>query len=272
MLLIRIRLSLCAQVWAELKNGLMIGSIEMKKLLGPLSAVAFLVATGGAQAITITAGPTSGGGGDITFETPTLAPLTVVNTPTFVTTPAPINQAGVQNFLGVTFSGDGYIVNNGNPIGPSNGQSAAPAGDTTNYMSILAGGTETLNFNATSKNFGLFWGSMDAYNTITFKRTGFADVTFAGNDPLLGASPLGDQFANATNKYIVFDNIFFDQIVLQSTTANAFEFDNVSFAPGGGAGPAAPEASTWAMMILGFLGVGFISYRRKTGQSALRLA
>jgi hypothetical protein len=32
-----------------------------------------------------------------------------------------------------------------------------------------------------------------------------------------------------------------------------------------------PEASTWAMMILGFAGVGFIAYRRRN-QSALRLA
>jgi PEP-CTERM motif len=27
---------------------------------------------------------------------------------------------------------------------------------------------------------------------------------------------------------------------------------------------AVPEASTWAMMILGFFGVGFAAYRRKT--------
>ena len=34
---------------------------------------------------------------------------------------------------------------------------------------------------------------------------------------------------------------------------------------------AVPEPSTWAMMILGFMGVGFMAYRRKT-QSALRIA
>jgi fibro-slime domain-containing protein len=33
-----------------------------------------------------------------------------------------------------------------------------------------------------------------------------------------------------------------------------------------------PEASTWAMMILGFLGVGFMAYRRKSTGDALRLA
>ena len=35
---------------------------------------------------------------------------------------------------------------------------------------------------------------------------------------------------------------------------------------------AMPEPSTWAMMILGFAGVGFMAYRRKQNGPALRLA
>jgi hypothetical protein len=34
---------------------------------------------------------------------------------------------------------------------------------------------------------------------------------------------------------------------------------------------AVPEASTWAMMILGFAGVGFMAYRRRSGNAAMRL-
>jgi hypothetical protein len=34
---------------------------------------------------------------------------------------------------------------------------------------------------------------------------------------------------------------------------------------------AVPEASTWAMMLLGFMGVGFMAYRRKGRGPALRL-
>jgi hypothetical protein len=43
--------------------------------------------------------------------------------------------------------------------------------------------------------------------------------------------------------------------------------------PGGAASfaSAVPEPSTWAMMILGFFGIGFMAYRRKS-PSALRLA
>lgn len=33
-----------------------------------------------------------------------------------------------------------------------------------------------------------------------------------------------------------------------------------------------PEASTWAMMVLGFLGIGFLAYRKKPGVSNLRIA
>lgn len=35
---------------------------------------------------------------------------------------------------------------------------------------------------------------------------------------------------------------------------------------------AVPEPSTWAMMILGFFGVGFLAYRRKSSGKALRFA
>jgi hypothetical protein len=35
---------------------------------------------------------------------------------------------------------------------------------------------------------------------------------------------------------------------------------------------AVPEASTWAMMILGFCGLGFMAYRRKQNRFALRVA
>jgi hypothetical protein len=35
---------------------------------------------------------------------------------------------------------------------------------------------------------------------------------------------------------------------------------------------AVPEPSTWAMMILGFFGIGFMAYRRKQNGPALRLA
>lgn len=43
-------------------------------------------------------------------------------------------------------------------------------------------------------------------------------------------------------------------------------------AGGGGNTPAVPEPSTWAMMIIGFLGVGFLAYRRRSPAPYMRLA
>ena len=53
-----------------------------------------------------------------------------------------------------------------------------------------------------------------------------------------------------------------------STTGTAYgaALDNVSVT-------AVPEASTWAMMILGFLGLGFFGYRKSTASgSPFRMA
>jgi len=47
--------------------------------------------------------------------------------------------------------------------------------------------------------------------------------------------------------------------------------DGVSF-QGPSVTSAVPEPSTWAMMILGFCGVGFMAYRRKNNGPALRIA
>jgi PEP-CTERM motif len=41
---------------------------------------------------------------------------------------------------------------------------------------------------------------------------------------------------------------------------------------GPGIAPAVPEPSTWAMMILGFCGVGFMAYRRKQNELAFSAA
>jgi hypothetical protein len=50
----------------------------------------------------------------------------------------------------------------------------------------------------------------------------------------------------------------------EGVTAADVLVDNISIA-------AVPEPSTWAMMILGFCGLGFMAYRRKS-QASVRLA
>ena len=48
------------------------------------------------------------------------------------------------------------------------------------------------------------------------------------------------------------------------------EFKQVQFSAAG-IPPSIPETATWAMMILGFMGVGFMAYRRRN-EGAFRLA
>jgi hypothetical protein len=54
-------------------------------------------------------------------------------------------------------------------------------------------------------------------------------------------------------------------------TAADFVVDNVSVAHSASVTAAVPEASTWAMLLIGFAGIGFMGYRRKA-QPALMVA
>ena len=79
----------------------------------------------------------------------------------------------------------------------------------------------------------------------------------------------GNQGSLTSNGFVLFSELgSFNQVVLSSSTPN-FEIDNLetNFVSGT---PPVPEASTWAMMILGFLGVGFMAYRRRN-QMVFRL-
>src|SRR6185369_45540 len=51
----------------------------------------------------------------------------------------------------------------------TSGVAAAPQGDSTKYLSVLTGGLATLTAPGTMNSLSFYWGSMDAYNKITFK-------------------------------------------------------------------------------------------------------
>jgi PEP-CTERM motif len=57
-----------------------------------------------------------------------------------------------------------------------------------------------------------------------------------------------------------------------SNGSGGIEVDHVQYGFGADVTGGVPEPSTWAMMILGFAGVGFMAYRRKQNERALRLA
>jgi fibronectin-binding autotransporter adhesin len=184
------------------------------------------------------------------------------------------NGNGAGTFLstipGASFAGVG---NAGVVNGSASGVTAAPYfsnsvpnQDITNYLSIGSTGTETLTLLSSNNNaFGLYWGSVDTYNTLVFKNGATVVASFTGADVVPQLQANGDQLTFGSNGYVEFTGLAaFDTVVFGSVDNNAFELDNLSVG-------AVPEASTWAMMILGFMGVGFMAYRRKN-RFAFRLA
>lgn len=144
----------------------------------------------------------------------------------------------------------------------SDGNGAQPFGTTGKYLSILAGGTIDITFSAV-KSIGFFWGSVDSYNSIKFFNAAGDIIT--GNNLIPQLSASGCKDSTACNSYVTFtSDTAFSKIEL-SSSRNSFEITNIS---------AVPEPATWAMMLLGFLGLGFMGYRKsnKTGSSSFRLA
>jgi hypothetical protein len=215
----------------------------MKKTLAALVFLAGFGAVIPAHAVVVISstqpGVLSSGGLEVTFDTSGL-----LNT----------SPTGVLPGSTGSFSGGGTVRN-----GTTTGY-AAPAGDVTNYLAIQAGQQEFISFGTTVQYFfGFLLGSADTYNTFVFKLGGTTEGSFTGAQLLSPGN--GDQFSPLTNGYVNFTGAF-DTVILGTGDTNALEIDNIS--------SAVPEASTWAMMIFGFLGVGFLAYRRKG--TAFRLA
>jgi PEP-CTERM motif len=157
---------------------------------------------------------------------------------------------------GAAFSGSGVVMNNGGQ--GSLGLYATPFGDATNYMAVLGGRSETIAYSSLNSGFGLYWGSVDAYNSLTFFNGNVSVATISGADvdPPLEAN--GGQTQYASNGYVLISALpQFDRVVAASSS-NSFEFDNVV----AGDASAVPEPSTWAMLLLGFAGLGYAGFRR----------
>jgi len=102
-----------------------------------------------------------------------------------------------------------------------------------------------------------FSGKQGTVNTLTFG----LDLTAADSTLSITAA----NFLLSTAPPNGFTPAFFSADIFGAVTGNT----GVVGAPG--ITTAVPEASTWAMMLLGFMGVGFMAYRRR-GQPSLRLA
>jgi fibronectin-binding autotransporter adhesin len=133
--------------------------------------------------------------------------------------------------LGAHFSSSG----NAGVVHGSSSVTAAPFigplpghADTTNYLSIGANGSETITFTAEQNKFGLYWGSVDTFNTISFFNGSQLVASYSGADvaPLLAN---GNQGSFSASGYVEFSDLApFTKVVLASGSSNAFEIDNIS--------------------------------------------
>jgi hypothetical protein len=154
------------------------------------------------------------------------------------------------------YSGDGSVLQ-----GSQSGYYAAPAGDSSKYLSVAypkVAGTETASLGGNYNYFGLYWGSMDDYNTLSFYSGNLLLESITGANVIAAGTALGDQTAPGSNRYVNLDfgTSFFDRVVF-STGNYAFESDNHAY------GVSVPEPGTLALMGLGMLGAAFSARRRK---------
>jgi hypothetical protein len=179
------------------------------------------------------------------------------------TTTQQLNQTVFTNWT-VT-SGSVDVIGDGGPyaflpVGSGNyvdlnGSTGQP-GQLTTKMTFDAG-TYVVSFDLAGSQGGA--GGVDGANKTTQIAFSIGGVTQSLTlDPLSPLTPYSFTFTISAPGKLSFTD-------LSGGNPNVGNLlDNVSVS-------AVPEPSTWAMMILGFLGVGFLAYRRKSG-AALRIA
>ena len=190
--------------------------------------------------------------------------------PSFVTENFEDDIANAGNLPGSpwTWLGNAVVLK-----GDVSGMASAPFGvstkDTSNYVSIpelnagstVANTVAVTNLGGTYNYFGIWWGSVDDYNTLSFYRGGVQVASFTGSQALAPSDANGNQQAPGTNLYVNFLNLpLYDEFRMsswQSPAAGipyAFEADNIT------AG-VVPEPTTLLLLGLGLVGLAGI--RRK---------
>jgi hypothetical protein len=157
-----------------------------------------------------------------------------------------------------TCAGDFQIV-----IGSSSGQYAQPAGTDTKYLTVpnpIANGSATFSLGSASDYFGLYWGSIDSYNTIKFYLGDSEVASFSGVDIVGATYANGDQVSLNSNRYVNFDfgTDMFDTVKFLSTNF-AFESDNHAFRNL----VSVPESSPFLLLLAGLVSLILVRSRKQ---------
>lgn len=127
----------------------------------------------------------------------------------------------------------------------------APNGDATNFIFAQQGGSATLNFVSELTSVTIYWGSPDTYNTVTLSN---GDV-ITGTE-VASALHFAANGSNANSMWVTITDTTQFNAFTATSGSPAFEFDLA------GAVTTIPEPSSWAMLMLGFSGLGYAAFRR----------
>jgi hypothetical protein len=241
-----------------------------------IAAAASYAASAGAMTVTPVAAnvPADTGFGNTVGATPTQVTFDEVGV-----TAAPPNSvtANLPASIGTaTFAGNGIIVNN--PAGPIAGMYAppitAPLGvgipDTTNYLAVVPdpnpssgnlSSPVTVTLPGSFFQFGLLWGSIDTYNTITFSNDSESDSVTGIEivNPANGNQGIGGTF------YVLFtSDVAFNTVILASTS-NSLEVDNLFWGRAAVEQPV-PLPGALPLFVSGLGSLGFFGFWRKRKQ------
>ncbi|MDR7088762.1 Npun_F0296 family exosortase-dependent surface protein [Cellvibrio fibrivorans] len=155
-------------------------------------------------------------------------------------------------------SGCGYASCSGDfalVTGNQSGKYAQPFGVNSQYLTVPnpAPTTQSAIFNlgTAADYFGIFWGSIDSYNFISFYLNNSLVASYSGSD-IVGQFANGNQLGYSSNRYINFDfgSESFDSVKLTSN-GFAFESDNHAFKKL----VSVTEPTTALLFLLGLIGL-----------------